>query len=130
MRKIAAFSLIFLILLSLTACSAKTPSETTQTVTYTKEFSYLPSYNNMEFQSLTQTPQNQSIAKYLIKNTTTEKVLNDYGDILKKDGWTENWSYTKDKKPASLVAQKDNHTVSFLPQQTKSNVILIISGTP
>jgi hypothetical protein len=129
-RKIANVSLILLLLFGLTACNTKSPSDTSQpTVTYTKEFSYLPTYKNMEFQSITQTPQNQSIAKYLIKNTTTEKVLTEYGDILKEDGWTENWSYTKDKKPASLIVQKDNHTVALLPQQNKSDVILTINGS-
>ncbi|WP_407305575.1 hypothetical protein [Desulfosporosinus sp. SB140] len=130
MRKIIIYCLAVVLLLSLTACNSKTPTDTTQTtVSYTKEFPYLPAYSNMEYQSITQTPQKQSIARYLIKNTTTDKVLNDYADILKKDGWTVNWSYTKDKKPASIVAQKDNHTVALLPQQTGTNVLLIITSS-
>ncbi|MDQ7095371.1 hypothetical protein REC12_17410 [Desulfosporosinus sp. PR] len=130
MKKITIYCLIAVLLLTLTACNAKTPSDTGQTTaTYTKEFSYLPAYGSMEYQSLTQTPQKQSTARYLIKNTTPEKVLNGYADILKNDGWTINWSYTKDKKPASLVAQKDNHIVAMLPQQTGNNVLLIITGS-
>ncbi|MGC7871261.1 hypothetical protein ACPUYX_06975 [Desulfosporosinus sp. SYSU MS00001] len=128
MKKIATFILLFLLVVGLTACNSKPPSDTSQnTVTYTKEFSYLPAYNNMQYQNLTQTGQSQT-ARYLIKNTTVDKVLKDYGDILKNDGWTLSWSYTKDKKPASLVAQKDNHTVALLPRQSNKNVLLMISG--
>ncbi|AFM39367.1 hypothetical protein Desaci_0295 [Desulfosporosinus acidiphilus SJ4] len=127
MRRIAACFLLIFLVLGVTACNTKTPNGTTQnTVTYTKEFSYLPAYGNMEYQSLTETNQGQT-ARYLIKNTTVDKVLTGYGDILKTDGWTLNWSYTKDKKPASLVAQKDNHTVALLPRQDNKDVLLIVS---
>lgn len=138
MKKLVVYILTILFLLGLTACNAKVPannavntSDTSQTnATDAKVFSYLPAYSKMEFQSVTQPDGNQKItAKYLIKNTTTEKFLNDYADALKKDGWTENWTYTKDKKPASIVAQKDTHTVALLPRQVDSNVLLIISGS-
>ncbi|WP_088187013.1 hypothetical protein [Desulfosporosinus sp. FKA] len=128
MKKIATFILLFLLVVGLTACNSKTPSDTSQnTVTYTKEFSYFPAYNNMQYQGLTQTDQSQT-SRYLIKNTTVDKVLTGYGDILKNDGWTLSWSYTKDKKPASLVAQKNNHTIALLPRQTNKDVLLMISG--
>lgn len=115
------FSLI--LMLNLTACSNASK------VSYTKEFLYLPAYANMEFQSATQPDKNQNItARYLLKNTTPDKVLNDYGDILKKNGWTLNWNYTEDKKPYSFVAQKDQHTTLLLPVKNGNDVLLIITS--
>lgn len=133
MKKLAIYVSIFLFLLSLTACTTHVPKTAENALpsksTYTEEFPYLPAYTNMELQSITQPDENRRVtAKYLIKNTTAEKVLTEYADILKKDGWTENWSYTKDNKPYSMVAQKDNHTTSLLPRQTDNNVLLIIGS--
>lgn len=96
--------------MSLTACITKLPNEagnisnTDQSnVTYTKEFSYLPTYSNMKFKSITLPPDKDQLvtARYFIVNTTTDKVLIEYADILKKDGWTINWTYKKDKMPSS-----------------------------
>ncbi|TGE31960.1 hypothetical protein [Desulfosporosinus sp. Sb-LF] len=129
MKKLVIYILAILFLLSLTACNAKVPNDVQTNVTYSKEFSYLPAYGNMKLQNITQPDENGiSSARYLIKNTTTDIVLNQYADILKKDGWAENWSYTKDKKPYSMVAQKDNHVTTLLPRQTDNDVVLIISS--
>lgn len=83
----------------------------------------------MEFQSITQPDKDQIItARYLIKNTTIDKVLNEYADILKKDGWAINWTYTKDKKPYSIIALKDKHMAVLFPEQTGNNVLSSIGS--
>lgn len=110
-----------------TANTGTTGTPTTQTNgAYTKEFPYLPAYPNMEFQSVTQPDQNQLVtAKYLIKHTTTDKVLKEYGDILTKDGWALQWSYAN-KQPNSIYATKDKHMVVLVPEQKGDDVQLII----
>lgn len=121
------FMLFLLLMFSLTACS--NASNVSSHTNYTKEFLYLPAYANMEFQSITQPDKNQNTtARYLIKDTTPDKVLNDYGDILKKNGWTLNWNYTKDKTPYSFVAQKDQHTAFLLPVKNGNDVLLTITS--
>ena len=94
-----------------------------------KDISYLPSYNKMELQSISQPDQNQLItSRYLIKNTSIDKALNEYADILKKDGWTVSYSYTQDKMPYGLTAQKDKHTAVFITQPKGSDVLFIIGS--
>ncbi|MDR3587599.1 MAG: hypothetical protein P4L59_20145 [Desulfosporosinus sp.] len=136
MKKLVVYILTLFFLLSLTACSAKVPnnagnvSSTAQTnVTYTKEFSYLPTYSKMELQNVAQPDKNQMInAKYIMKNTTTDIVLNKYADTFMKDGWTVKKTLSQDKKSYSLHAQKGNHIATLLPQQSGNDVILIIAS--
>lgn len=82
----------------------------------------------MTQQSYTPPGKQMGNAKYLIKDTTTEKVLNDYGDILKKDGWNYNYAYYSNKKPYSIAGQKDKHQVILIPQQSGNDVILSITS--
>jgi hypothetical protein len=115
------------ILISILFCfSLATWSVSAAKSTYTKEFSYLPSYSsNMELQSFTpptQSTQGYGIAKYTIKNTNKNDVLLKYESILKKDGWT----IYDDKKPYSIGAKKDTHQIGLVPTSTGKDVLLTV----
>ncbi|MDD4679850.1 MAG: hypothetical protein PHP79_03025 [Clostridia bacterium] len=93
------------------------------------DIAYIPSYDKMELLSISHPDMNQMItSKYLIKNQTLEKALNKYAQILKKDGWTVNLSYTTEKIPYGLVAEKDKHTIVFLLNQSGNDVSCIIAS--
>lgn len=143
MKKLIVLISMFLLLIGLTACGNSTSPKVNNTktsvgtndtkkinITYTKEFSYLPAYSNMELQSITTpTDKNKLItAKYIIKNTTTDKVLNEYSDIFKKDGWEVDMSLYKDKKPFSATAKKANHVAILTPEQNGSDIVLTITS--
>lgn len=140
MKKFLSIFIIPILSISLISCSTNKSNNSNNTaksnitsnvkITYTKEFSYLPTYDNMEFQSITTpTDKNKMLtAKYIIKSTTTDKVLNDYAGILKKDGWTVNMSLYKDGKPFSAAAQKDKHIATLIPQQSGNDVILTVTS--
>jgi len=137
-KKIFVYISSFFLILSLTACNAKAPnsskspentSNTAQTtVTYTKEFSYLPTYSNMELQSVAPPDNIQMVnAKYIIKNTTTDIVLNTYAKTLTNDGWTVK-TLSQDNKQYCLNAQKSNHIATLLPDQNGNDVLLIVAS--
>jgi hypothetical protein len=127
-KKLVVIISTFVLLMSLASCNAKTPNNASKpNITYTKEFSYLPAYSGMELQSITQPDKNkQRTAKYTIKNITTDKLLTEYADILKKDGWTVNFSLYKDGKPFSASALKGTHVATLVPQQKGNDIILTI----
>jgi len=101
----------------------------TTVVTYLKEFSYLPTYGNMVFQSITKPDKNKMVTgKYILKNTTTDKVLNDYSNTLTKNGWTVKSTLSQSNKPYSISAQKDKHIATLIPQQNGNDVILTITS--
>lgn len=117
MKKLSNLLLILILLTALVACGTKT--------TYTKEISYLPSYSSdMKLDNFTPTDKKTgfSTASYIISNTTNKDVLQNYKDILKKDGWT----ITQDLTPNSLAAKKDTHSVSLIPKQNYADVQLLI----
>lgn len=132
----------FLVLSGLTFCNAKAPNSITgtsgstgttttpqQSITYTKEFFYLPACNNMMLQSITPPDKNKMrTAKYLIKNSAKVQVLNDYAGILQKDGWTVGWTRLKDNTPYSISAQKGGHIVIIVPQQNNNDVELTVTS--
>ena len=93
---------------------------------YTKEFTYLPSYSKMEIRYIAPPDNIQMVnAKYLIKNTTTDRVLTEYTETLTKDGWTVR-TLSQDNKPFCLNAQKDPHIATLLPEQNINDVILTV----
>lgn len=117
MRKTLLFLSMFVLLIVLASCGTK--------VSYTKEISYLPSYSS-DAKLDSSAPANKktgfTTATYIIPNTTNKDVLQNYKDILKKDGWT----ITQDMTPNSLAAKKGNHTVSLMPKQNYSDVSLLV----
>lgn len=144
MKKISYISIVLVISIFFVACGAKAPNTTNKssntnntnntsksdttnnTTNLPKEFSYLPHYGaDMKLESFT--PQSQGkegygTAKYTIKNTNNKDVLQNYQNILKKDGWT----IYEDKKPISIAAKKDNHTVALIASTSESDVQLTI----
>ena len=126
MKKTSYISIVLVISIFFVACGTKSPSTTSKSntnSTITKEFSYLPSSNSpMELLSFTPpTKDNQGYgeARYIIKNTNKNDVLQKYENILKKDGWT----IYEDKKPNSIAAKKGNHQVALIPTTWESTDI-------
>lgn len=141
MKKLS-YILAFAIIIGLTACNAKTPStqsnvdsaiqsNTAQQQVTENSISYLPTYDNAKLQNISQPDQNKMVTvKYLIKNTTVDKVLSDYGDKFKNEGWTINWypqqNNPQKQKPTSAYCVKGQHVAALVPQQTGNDVLLMI----
>lgn len=128
MKKLIYIFAIFVISVSLAACGAKSLNTANNAkadikITYTKELSYLPSYNGIQSAEYTKASKKALAAvKYTIKNTTDTKVYEDYESILKKDGWT----ITKDQKYFGISAEKDSHMANVIIQKAGKDVILMI----
>jgi ABC-type oligopeptide transport system substrate-binding subunit len=128
MKKILYIAMALVIAISLAACGTQNSKKANTTnnikITYTKEFTYLPSYNGVKATSFTPATKKAplGIAKYTIKNTTDTKLYEDYESILKNDGWT----ITKDQKYYSIVAKKDKHIADILIQKTGKDIILMV----
>lgn len=125
MKKLIYIFAIMVISISLVSCGVKGSNSAASDIkiTYTKELSYLPSYNGM--QSAQYTPASKkalATEKYTIKNTTDTKVYEDYESILKNDGWT----ITKDQKYFAISAKKDTHMANIIIQKNGKDVILMI----
>ncbi|WP_407306803.1 hypothetical protein [Desulfosporosinus sp. SB140] len=132
-KKLLYFLTLLILLVPLVSCGAKNPqannnanTSTDSKITYTKEFSYLPSYYGAN--STTYTPSNakESLAKatYIIQNTKDTKVFEDYEALFKKDGWT----ITQEQPVASFSAKKGNHSANILIQIFGSDVKLTIQS--
>lgn len=116
MKKFLSIFIILAVLISLFACSSKT--------TYTKEFTYIPSYSGMQLSSYTPATKKTPLAtaRYTIKNSAYTVIYINYENILKKDGWT----ITNGQKYFAISAKKDNHLVNILIQPSGKNVILVV----
>lgn len=135
MKKLFYLFAILVLTISLVSCAAKNPnpsnnntnSPTENAIAYTKEFSYLPSYNGIK-SATTYTPTNAkeplATAKYLIQNTTDTKVFEDYETILKEDGWT----ITQEEKVISFSAKKDTHLANISIQISGKDVMLTVQS--
>ena len=116
MKKFLSILVVLAIAISLTACADKgsgsASTSSNITITYTKEFSYLPAYSGMKLQSFTPSKASGDVstAKYIIKVINWKEILQNYENILKKDGWT----ISQDNKPTCLVAKKGTHQVALL----------------
>ena len=87
-------------------------------VTYTKEFSYLPSQKEMTLKSFEKpTKDRMGVATYVVKNQKSKDVIETYQKQLKKDGW----KITDDKKPASITAEKEGHKTIIVPTKIKED---------
>ena len=138
MKKFLYVTTILVISLSFVACGNKvttTANNTTKKaatnvpakakIVYTKELTYLPSYNGIQSAKYTaKTKKALATSKYTLKNTTDTKVFNDYQAILKQDGWT----ITVAKKYAIIFAKKGTHTANIIVQKMGKDVILMISS--
>ena len=92
-------------------------------ITYTKEFSYLPSQKEMTLKSFVKpTKDAMGTATYTIKSKKSKEVLDAYEKQLKND----KWNITKDKRPASIAAEKAGHKVVIVPTQIKDDVQLTV----
>lgn len=109
MKKVVSIILICIFIL----VSCKTTNNnidknnaTDNNLTYTTEFSFLPSHPNMEFVEIVkQGKENEySSATYIVKNSTREQVIDEYMNILENDSW----DITADK-PIIINAKKDSH---------------------
>jgi uncharacterized membrane protein len=141
MKKTFYISIVLIISILFVACGAKSPitnkpnnttsssnavSKSNATSNIHKEFSYLPS-SNIAMKLLSLTPpskekQGYIIAKYIVKNTNNNDVLQNYENVLKKDGWT----IYEDKKPYSIAAKKGSHQVALIPSTSGSDVQLTV----
>ena len=147
MKKLVIIILTFVLLISLVSCKSKTQNNTGNTgntikpsatpspsitpdskitpnpdIANTKEFPYLPAYSGMELKDITQPDQNNfRTANYIIKNSTKDKFLTEYIDILKKDGWTINISL-KDGNPDNATAYKGNHMATIIPFEVNNTI--------
>ncbi len=114
-NKLAGALSIFTSLFMLTSCGGKT--------TPTKEFNYLPQVNDMKVEEHKEaTKDEMGTATYTIKDTTSEKAMDDYFKKLKKDGW----EITEDQRPTLIKAKKEAHEVTIIPTQDGENVTLTV----
>lgn len=132
MKRLLYIAMELVISISFIACGAKNSINANKInvttantkITYTKEFTYLPSYDTMQLYeqipSTTKTP--YVTAKYNIKNTTDARAFQDYESILKKDGWT----ITQDRKYYSISAKKNAHLATIVIQKYDANIRFII----
>jgi predicted small lipoprotein YifL len=130
MKKFLSIITIIIISLSLAACGAKNPASNSNTatsktkITYTKDFTYLPSYNGIKSTQYTPPTKKTSLAtaRYTINNTTDTKVFENYENTLKQDGWT----ITNAQKYFAISAKKGTHTANILVQKSGKNVLLVV----
>lgn len=114
MKRITTILMTVVLSLALTSCGK---------VTYTKEFSYLPSQKEMTLKNFNKpTEDKMGTAIYILKNKKSEDVLNEYEKQLKKD----EWKITEDKKPNLIKAEKGEHKVIIIPTQNDQDVQLTI----
>lgn len=106
-------------------------------VSYTKEFPYLPSYNNMVAktnetennetdnveENENQTPELKKVT-YVVKDVDMENALSEYEEILNNDGWKT----TFDGKPNMLQVEKDDHTALILIYSKNNEILLDITS--
>ena len=140
MKKFLFIPMVLALSIIFVACGAKTPNTTQATstnnstingsstkTTYTKEFSYLPAYNNDMKAVSTKPADNQGFitAYYAIKNITGTNVLQSYENILKKNGWT----IAQEQKTSDVVgfiAKKDTHQATIILLQKNNDVAMAI----
>ena len=92
-------------------------------VTYTKQFSYLPKYNNMQVDKYTPPKGNQfGNAVYNVANGDYNSFLTNYEKVLQKDGW----KITLDKKPANIEATKAKHIVRINVVKAKAKLAMFV----
>lgn len=138
MKKLFCLFTVLVLSISLVACGVKNQSNanksnannsitntpTNTKITYTKEFTYLPSYNGVKTTQFTPATAKAPLAtaKYTVKNTKDTEVYQNYESILKKDGWT----ITQQKKYFSISAKKGTHIANVLIQKLGNDIELII----
>ncbi len=101
-------------------------------ISYTKEFPYLPSYNNMVAKSnemengVENEEQTGELKKvtYTIKDVDIENILTEYEKILQDDGW----KITLDGKPNMLQIEKDEHTALIVVYSGDNEVLMDITS--
>ena len=121
MKKVLCILLTAVFCFSLAACGSNASS-----VTYTKEFSYLPAYSSgMKADSVSQ-PNKEGfiLGNYTVKNTTNTKIFENYENTLKKNGWT----ITKEQKPTSFTIKKGTHQATILLLQNNKDVKMLIAS--
>jgi predicted small lipoprotein YifL len=109
---------VMLLILSMSACGVKGP-------TYLKEYSYLPAHDNMTI--VEEAKENEGgflEATYEVKESSYDEVLNEYEQILVKDGW----KITNDQKPGIITAEKDTHQAIFIPRIDNEKLLLLVSA--
>ncbi|MGC7869947.1 hypothetical protein ACPUYX_00295 [Desulfosporosinus sp. SYSU MS00001] len=107
--------------------AAKTSSNSSNAITYTEEFSYLPAYNGVKSAvsyKPASTTQPLGEATYLIQNTKDTKVFEDYEALLKKNGWT----ITQEKQVISFSAKKQDHVANISVSIFGTGVILTVQS--
>ncbi|MFL0196711.1 hypothetical protein ACJDU8_14265 [Clostridium sp. WILCCON 0269] len=90
----------------------------------TKQFSYVPAYNSEMKATCNSSPNKYGVSSssYTIKNTTRADVLQNYENILKKNGWT----ITEEHKPSTFTATKDKHRATLIAMQNNKDVDIIM----
>ncbi|WP_032122646.1 hypothetical protein [Clostridium amazonitimonense] len=92
-------------------------------ITYTKEFGYLPQYKNMKVEKYQPSEKEQfGNAIYKLEGVEYKNFINNYGKILKRDGWT----IVKENKPEDIEVKKDNHVVKIHVVDSKDYLIILI----
>ncbi len=114
-KKLAGALSIFTSLFLLTSCTGK--------IEYTEQFDYLPQTNDMKVEDHTEATEEQmGSATYIIKDTKSEDVMDNYFKKLKKD----KWEITEDQRPTLIKAKKESHEVIIAPSQVDKDVKLTI----
>ncbi|WP_425449053.1 hypothetical protein [Dethiothermospora halolimnae] len=117
MKKIFTLIIMFLLVTTIISCGSNTD--------YTKEFSYLPKYENMELEKVIE-PNNDSeysTATYIISDANREAVMEGYEKVLHSD----NWKTTYDNKPNLITVEKEEHEATIMAYQEENNVKLAIA---
>ncbi|ABR50246.1 hypothetical protein Amet_4165 [Alkaliphilus metalliredigens QYMF] len=112
MKRMFVFILSLLMLATMASCASSNNGESEDDNRYTKEFPYLPDYEEsmklIEFKE--GEGEDLDIGTYSIPNTTPEGFLSRYEEILVENGW-EN---TLDNKPISINMKKEEHIAIIL----------------
>ena len=97
-------------------------------ITYTKEFTYLPSQKSMTLESFKKpTKTSIGISKYIIKNKKSTDVIADYEKLLVKEGWKVR-KVTEIKNSEAIEATKGINMATIVPAQVKDDVELTIGS--
>ncbi|MEF9953062.1 MAG: hypothetical protein RR838_10755 [Clostridium sp.] len=108
------FTLLVITIMVLTSCSAS--------VSYTKEFGYLPSLEGMKVEKFIEPKDgNMGVATYKVSGSKVSDIAKSYIEVLKKDDWKINSS-----KNDVIEAEKGEHRVTIAPSQDKSGILLTI----
>lgn len=122
MKKVFLLFIVVVSIFIMFACTSSKNNDIDNSIKYTKEFPYLPSYEDeMELIEFKEGEKGEvDIATYLVKNTSPNEFLARYEELLIANGWKNSF----DNKPVSINMEKDDHIAIIITPPIKDETSL------